>query len=257
VQRFSNGNTLIGWGATVPTLTEVAPDGSIVSQLTFDLPNSSYRAFRFEWPPVKPADVEIQPSTMLLDGRGGSATARIRPIGENFDPSQVVLSTVRVAGTIPVDSLDQSDPSSNDTQDPQLRVGFERDALLPLLQLGTNRIEVSGSLTTGELFRGFAEVRAATTRAVRSPTASFRLLSAAGTLPVRLAVGGADGPLPTIAIYDVRGRLVRRLSTRSSVRDIAVWDGTATDGGPVGAGIYLIRREGVSPSAALKVVVVR
>lgn len=51
VQRFDNGNTLIGWGATNPTITEVAPDGSKVFELTFDQGMYSYRAFRYDWQP--------------------------------------------------------------------------------------------------------------------------------------------------------------------------------------------------------------
>jgi hypothetical protein len=50
VQRLSNGNTLIGWGAALsPSVTEVRPDGSVA--LEFQLPDSvvSYRAFRFPW----------------------------------------------------------------------------------------------------------------------------------------------------------------------------------------------------------------
>jgi hypothetical protein len=257
VQRLSSGNTLIGWGATTPTLTEVAPDGSIVSQLTFDSPNASYRAFRFEWPPVKPADVEIQPSTIALDGRGGGATATIRPQAADFDVSQVMLSTVRIAGTVAADSLDQADRSVENGEDPLVMVSFNREALLPLLELGLNRIEVSGSLTTGEMFRGFAEVNAVTIRGERAEMAPLRLLSAGGTLPIRLAIGNTYGHEATIAIYDVRGRLVTKLSRKPAAQDVAVWDGTAADGRRVGAGVYLIRREGGTSSPVLKVVVVR
>jgi hypothetical protein len=55
VQRLENGNTLICWGATNPTLTEVDPDGHPV--LSLDLGNGiySYRAYRFPW--VETADI--------------------------------------------------------------------------------------------------------------------------------------------------------------------------------------------------------
>jgi hypothetical protein len=49
VQRFSGGNTLIGWGAASPAVTEVAPDGSTVFELSFDEGTYSYRAYRFPW----------------------------------------------------------------------------------------------------------------------------------------------------------------------------------------------------------------
>ncbi len=48
-QRLPNGNTMIGWGTTVPTLTEVTPDGHKAFELTMDLVHQSYRAYRFPW----------------------------------------------------------------------------------------------------------------------------------------------------------------------------------------------------------------
>jgi hypothetical protein len=48
VQRLQNGNTLIGWGSTTPSVTEVAPDGSKVFELTFDTGMYSYRAYRLD-----------------------------------------------------------------------------------------------------------------------------------------------------------------------------------------------------------------
>ena len=36
VQRLPNGNTMIGWGTAVPTLTEVMPDGRKAFELTMD-----------------------------------------------------------------------------------------------------------------------------------------------------------------------------------------------------------------------------
>ncbi|NIR70305.1 T9SS type A sorting domain-containing protein, partial [candidate division KSB1 bacterium] len=56
VQRLPNGNTLIGWGATNPTVTEVQPDGTKAFELTYDRKNVvSYRAFRFPWQGVAAA----------------------------------------------------------------------------------------------------------------------------------------------------------------------------------------------------------
>ncbi|MEZ4707561.1 MAG: aryl-sulfate sulfotransferase [Caldilineaceae bacterium] len=54
-QRLPNGNTLIGWGSTYPTLSEVTPDGAKAFELTLgpgpqpNIPQTSYRAFRFPW----------------------------------------------------------------------------------------------------------------------------------------------------------------------------------------------------------------
>jgi hypothetical protein len=49
VQRLDNGNTLIGWGTSNPTLTEVRPDGSKALELTLPRGIYSYRAFQFPW----------------------------------------------------------------------------------------------------------------------------------------------------------------------------------------------------------------
>ncbi len=47
VQRFTNGNTLIGWGAASTTLTEVKPDGSTALEMSFPRSFYSYRVYRY------------------------------------------------------------------------------------------------------------------------------------------------------------------------------------------------------------------
>ena len=49
VQRLSNGNTLIGWGATNPSVTEVTSDGKKVYEMSLPDQVVSYRAFRYQW----------------------------------------------------------------------------------------------------------------------------------------------------------------------------------------------------------------
>ncbi|GMQ79346.1 MAG: hypothetical protein BMS9Abin02_1929 [Anaerolineae bacterium] len=53
-QRLPNGNTVIGWGFNVPTITEVKQDGTTAYEMSFtqQFENTitlSYRAFRFPW----------------------------------------------------------------------------------------------------------------------------------------------------------------------------------------------------------------
>jgi len=55
-QRLPNGNTFIGWGGasgkSIPTCSEVTPEGEVVFELYFDNPQvESYRAFRMPFPP--------------------------------------------------------------------------------------------------------------------------------------------------------------------------------------------------------------
>ena len=47
VQRLDNGNTLISWGAGKPDLSEVAPDGTRLMDITFPNQIFTYRAYRF------------------------------------------------------------------------------------------------------------------------------------------------------------------------------------------------------------------
>ncbi len=49
VQRLPNGNTLIGWGASIPSVTEVKPDGTKVLELSLPTGMYSYRAYKFDW----------------------------------------------------------------------------------------------------------------------------------------------------------------------------------------------------------------
>jgi hypothetical protein len=49
VQRLPNGNTLIGWGAANPTLTEVTQGGTKVLEMTLPSGVYSYRVYRYDW----------------------------------------------------------------------------------------------------------------------------------------------------------------------------------------------------------------
>jgi len=46
VQRFDNGNTLIGWGTANPSVTEAASDGSVALEMSLPFGQWSYRAFK-------------------------------------------------------------------------------------------------------------------------------------------------------------------------------------------------------------------
>lgn len=252
VQRFANGNTLIGWGATTPTMTEVAPDGSIVSEMTFDPGIATYRVFRFEWPPVRAAHVTFIPSSINAGCLGAWLKAVIEPVASAFSVSDIDLSTVRLNGTIPADEAMFSRGDLDGDGVPDLAVRFARSAVQPLLAPGTDRLEVSASLKTGEVIRGSAEVRVVPPAEDLAP---LRLVSPVGALPVEIAPDGRQATLArTFAVYDVMGRLVRRWR---AIGGRASWDGRRADGRPVSAGIYLVRAEDGAPSPALKVVIAR
>jgi hypothetical protein len=256
VQRLGNGNTLIGWGATQPTLTEVDPAGRIVSRLTFDSGVASYRAFRFEWPPVKPAAIAFDPSTVALDPatgqdpERGTIRARIAPVDSDFAVADIIVPSVRLGGSVPADTTTaQADRDG-------LVLLFARTGVEPLLGPGTHRLEVSGSLTTGERFRGFGSIEAVGTGARRDPGAPPKLVSAPGRLPVELVTTGVSGKRQSFAVYDIHGRLVRRGQVPAGAARVS-WDGRDRDGRPAASGVYLIRVEDGSPRTAAKVAIIR
>ena len=67
VQRMENGNTLIGWGAGNPTVTEVGPAGNKLYEMSFDPGIYSYRAYRYEWTqPLTSAAIPQAPAALAL-----------------------------------------------------------------------------------------------------------------------------------------------------------------------------------------------
>lgn len=61
VQRFPSGNTLINWGSTWPTVTEVNAANEKVFEMTLPAPQMSYRVHRYAWQgwPTWPASLVI------------------------------------------------------------------------------------------------------------------------------------------------------------------------------------------------------
>ncbi|MGA2821271.1 MAG: arylsulfotransferase family protein [Anaerolineales bacterium] len=93
-QRLSDGNIFLDWGApftgtgyVYDTMTEVAPDGHILFDLSFDSPYVSYRAFRFPWqgfPDTQPAlasKVDGNGITLGYSWNGATEVAAYRIFG--------------------------------------------------------------------------------------------------------------------------------------------------------------------------------
>jgi hypothetical protein len=72
VQRLPNNNTLICWGATNPTITEVRNDGTKELELTFSQGVFSYRAFRYNW------------GDSLVGISGNSAISKSYSLSQNY-----------------------------------------------------------------------------------------------------------------------------------------------------------------------------
>jgi hypothetical protein len=256
VQRLSNGNTLIGWGFTTPTLTEVTPDKRVVMEMSFDPGIASYRAYRFEWPPMKSAVVDLSPRTVNLGGGQGWITAMIE--SDEFADSDVVGSSVRLAGVVPADPGSVSHEETIPGGSRALTLRFAGDQVVPLLRPGDNRLEVSGDLATGGRFHGFGLLTAVVPSSMLQ-AAPLRLVSAPGTVPVELELDSAPIGTRAVAVYDVRGRLVQRWRSPAGRGRLVSWDGRAKDGRRVGTGVYFVRLEDpAAPSGrAAKVVVAR
>jgi hypothetical protein len=95
-QRLSDGNTFIDWGApsqaagyAFDSMTEVAPDGHMLFDFTFDQPYSSYRAYRSPWqgfPDTQPAlgfKFDVTGITLGYSWNGATEVASYRVLGGN------------------------------------------------------------------------------------------------------------------------------------------------------------------------------
>lgn len=99
-QRLANGNTLIGWGTGVPTLTEATPTGSVVFELALAGPLVNYRGFRMPWvgqPVTKPALVvalENSDVATYTSWNGATEVAAWR-IDAGRTPSNLAVATTQ------------------------------------------------------------------------------------------------------------------------------------------------------------------
>jgi len=94
VQRLKNGNTIIGWGATNPTVTEVTSTGEKVLELTLPKNSFSYRVTKADWAPSKVSfstrdkdDIQLYPNPAMQN-----SVVKLRQ-DDNF-PSVVSLADV-------------------------------------------------------------------------------------------------------------------------------------------------------------------
>jgi len=255
VQRLPTGNTLIGWGAANPSVTEVTPAGVVVSEVTFAPGVSSYRAFRYEWPPVIEATVELRPKVLSLTGQTPWVTAAISL--KDVDPSRVDLSTVRLAGSVTpgLKAVAMADRDSRGARG--LRLRFSRRSLEPLLVEGSNVLEVRGSLVSGETFRGYGEIRVTRARGPRPDALPVTLVSASGASPIQLQLRSTGGGECAISVYDLQGRLVKRWTEATNIAGYVTWDGRRYDGQRVASGIYFICAEAAGRRGTLKVLIAR
>jgi hypothetical protein len=226
VQRLPNGNTLIGW-APPGIITEVRSDGTKAFEMVID-DYWTYRAFRFEWDGVAarpelwyeatPSQVTLHfarfgdPDVPLFHIYRGTSPGPTTRVGSTPDNSFVLdvrpSETLFVRVTAADSAGGNESPFSN-----ELHIFIPDVVEAPIIGNVTERIS---------LYQNHPNPF------VPSTTISF-------ALPER-------GPVD-LAIYDVRGRLVRRLIHGEAVpgRNDVMWNGTDARGRPVGSGVYFYR----------------
>lgn len=117
---------------------------------------------------------------------------------------------------------------------------------------------VAGEAITGRshggplvLWHGFPSPAFGGASAVEATFRGALLLAAPAPNPcatrVALRVGGAGAQAARLAVYDLRGRLVRRLAMAAAGADAeATWDLTDDAGRRVAAGLYVVRAAGLT-----------
>jgi hypothetical protein len=98
-QRLANGNTFIGWGTnSLPSTTEVTPDGKVAFELAFGGSNVTYRAFRLPWqgyptwPPALVARTTNNILTLAFSWNGATEAAGYWIYGGNASPPDILLA---------------------------------------------------------------------------------------------------------------------------------------------------------------------
>jgi hypothetical protein len=150
--------------------------------------------------------LDLAPNVINLKSHAPWLTAYLEPSG--FDPASIDISTVRLAGSVPTGSRSAIVGDHNTNGIPDLMLKFPRTALDPLLTLGVNALEVTGSLVTGENFAGTDDVRVIdpggdhlAAAVAPNPFNPSAMLSFNTVKPGRVRV----------TMFDLHGRLVRTL----------------------------------------------
>ena len=201
------------------------------------------------------AAVSVEPGVINLASHAPWLTAYIEPSG--FDPVDIDLSTVRLAGSVPASAkfAARDDHNSNDV--PDLMVKFSREALEPLLVPGLNVLELTGTLVTGEEFEGQCEVRViAHSGAALGASVAPNPMNPFGVLHFQTS---RSGPA-RVTLFDIHGRMVRLLMDAPALREGAhavPVDGRGDTGCALATGVYFYRIEAVEGQATGRVTILK
>jgi len=247
VQRLPNGNTVIGWGATSPALTEVTPTGEKVEEIRFPDGAFSYRGFRHEWPPTIAAHAVFAIPRVDVGSIQPEIVVRLWPENRFWSPQSIDVGSLRIHGTI---------AATSGVCDPELGmvVGFPSAPLLAYLKPGRTTLQIDGALVSGERFHASADIEIAGEKRVRA-----RMASPVGSSPVRIAFR-SDGATPrtvSMAAYDIKGRRVRHWTATIDGSGEVTWDGRGGNGERLASGIYFVGTEGTAIDEMARVVLVK
>jgi hypothetical protein len=185
--------------------------------------------------------LDLVPSAINTNNHSSNETGYIQlPIG--FSPSEIDIATVRLAG-VPALSKPAVIGDHNRDGVPDLMVKFSRDLLDPHLTPGMNRLEVTGTLVDGHKFEGTDSVKVVPPpHHPLSASVAPNPLNPVGTLTFHTARAGTV----SIKLFDIRGRLVRRLLEAQSLGEGShevLIDGRGEAGRPLASGMYFYRVE--------------
>jgi hypothetical protein len=138
VQRMSNGNNFLGWGAAYDgpgyvfvSMTEVDPNNNVLLEITFDQPYVSYRAIRFPWHGYP----DTLPDLAFRNDSSGLT------LGYSWNGATEVASYQLYGG---------STAQSLSLIDQKTKMGFETQTHLDTVPMGMCYFQVAAMDTTGK-----------------------------------------------------------------------------------------------------------
>ena len=164
-----------------------------------------------------------------------------------YDPTKVVLSTVKLLGTVPCDERSGRIGDFNRNNIPDLRLRFERSAVLAALPDGKRvDVPISGEIEDQIWFVGTQTVRVVPSRSNGKDPVAPRVFALHQNAPNPFNPATTirfDLPAPgtaTVRVYGVDGRLAREwdMGLLPAGEYNVLWDGRDSRGRQVPSGVY-------------------
>ena len=192
-------------------------------------------------PTTLEAALDLDPNVINLKDHAPWVTAYIEPSG--FEAASIDIRSLRLAGSVPPAPKFAVVGDHDRNGKPDLMVKFGREALDPVLTLGLNELQVTGSLVTGEEFKGSDRVRVIQPgQGPRPATISPNPLNPEGILTFQTIAAGRV----SVMMFDLQGGLVRTLAEipllPAGEHELR-FDGRGDGGKSLASGVYFYRIE--------------